>query len=119
MADFINAVENFLPNYLFAKSTPVAVREQLQREFLANDVEFAITSLEPLYKMDLQSIAKQVRVPVRAINSDSTPTNADSIRKCIKDFAYLTISGTGHYPMLEKPGEFNRALAEILHKTGI
>ena len=116
--DFKYAVQNFLPNYLFAKTTPVAIREQLEKEFLANDVEFAIASLEPLYKMDLQSIAQQVQVPVRAINSDYTATKPDSIRKYITDFAYLTISGTGHYPMLEKPDAFNRALAEILQEAG-
>ena len=112
-------MQNFLPNFLFAKTTPVAIREQLQKEFLANDVEFAIASLEPLYKMDLQNIAKQVRVPVRAINSDYTPTNADSIRKYISDFAYVTISGTGHYPMLEDPDAFNHALEDILQKAVI
>ena len=117
--DFKNAVQNFLPNFLFAKTTPVTIREQLQKEFLANDVEFAIASLEPLYKMDLQNIAKQVRVPVRAINSDYMPTNADSIRKYISDFAYVTISGTGHYPMLEDPDAFNHALEDILQKAVI
>ncbi len=116
--DFNNAVHNLLPKYLFAQSTPVAIREQLQREFLNNDAEFAVQSIEPLYKMDIQKIAKQVTLPVRAINSDFTPTDIASVRKYIKDFDYEVITGAGHYPMLEKPEEFNRLLHQILKKTG-
>ncbi|HLO79843.1 MAG TPA: alpha/beta hydrolase [Chitinophagaceae bacterium] len=115
--DFNDAVENLLPRFLFAKSTPVAVREQLQREFLQHDAAFAVKSLEPLYAMDIRSMAKLVHVPVRAINSDLTPTNIESIRKYLSDFSFVTISGSGHYPMLEKPDEFNFTLDRILRET--
>jgi pimeloyl-ACP methyl ester carboxylesterase len=115
--DFKDAVENLLPKFLFAPSTPAAVREQLQKEFLQYDAAQAIKYLEPLYTMDIRNIAGQVRVPVRAINSDLTPTNIDSIRKYISDFVFVTISGCGHYPMLENPNEFNLLLDGILHEN--
>jgi pimeloyl-ACP methyl ester carboxylesterase len=117
--DFKYAVENLLPKFLFAESTPIEIREQLESEFLKNDAEFAVESIEPLYKMDIRQISKQVQVPVRAINSNYTPTDVDSIRKYIKDFEYIIISGSGHYPMLEKPNEFNLSLDEILQKISI
>ena len=117
--DFKYAVENILPKFLFAESTPTEIREQLKSEFLKNDAEFAIESLEPLYKMDIRHSSKQVQVPVRALNSNYTPTNVDSIRKYIKDFEYKNISGSGHYPMLEKPDEFNISLNEILQKVSL
>lgn len=111
--DFKFAVENILPEYLFVNTTPPLIRQQLQKEFLNNTSELAINALEPLYKMDIQSIAKNIKIPVRAINSDATPTNIDNNRKYLKDYNSMTIIGTGHYPMLEKPIVFN----ELMEKT--
>lgn len=113
-SDFKNAVENILPQYLFAEKTPAAVKERLQSEFLQNEPEMAISLLMPLYKTDFRDIAKQVQTPVRAINSDNSPTHLENNRKYVKDYDYVTITETGHYPMLEKPEEFNRILDKVI-----
>ena len=115
--DFRSAVENILPNYLFSGATPPAVQRRIREEFLQYDPEFAINSLEPLYRMDIRRIAGRVNRPVRAINSDFTPTNLENNLTYFRDYQYVNIRGTGHYPMLEKPDEFNRALEQLL--TGL
>ncbi|REC62813.1 alpha/beta hydrolase [Chryseobacterium pennae] len=114
--DFKYAVENFLPQYLFAEKTPAAVKERLQKEFLQNEPEMVINLLKPLYKTDFTTIAEQVQIPVIAINSDASPTNIDANRKYLKDYNYVTMTEVGHYPMLEKPEEFNTILDGILKK---
>ncbi|WP_250253831.1 alpha/beta hydrolase [Chryseobacterium sp. Marseille-Q3244] len=115
-SDFKYAVENILPQYLFAEQTPPAVKERLQQEFLQNEPEKAINVLKPLYTTDFRNIAKQVQVPVIAINSDASPTHLENNRKYLKNYNYVTITGVGHYPMLEKPGEFNMILDEVIKK---
>ncbi|KFF08713.1 alpha/beta fold hydrolase [Chryseobacterium luteum] len=112
--DFKNAVENILPQYLFAEKTPSDVRQTLQNEFLRNTSEKAVELLRPLYKTDFREAASNVQVPVRAINSDNSPTHIENNRKYLKDYDYVEIAGTGHYPMLENPEEFNRILNDIL-----
>ena len=112
--DFKSAVENILPQYLFTKTTPVHIREQLQNEFLKYDGDMAAKLIKPLYTTDIREIARFVKVPVRSINSDATSTNSENIRKYIKDFDFVSIHGSGHYPMIEQPEEFNRALDELL-----
>ena len=113
-SDFKSAVENMLPQYLFAERTPADVKKIIQDEFLQNSPDAAINALKPLYEMDLQSMAKLVQIPVRAINSDAQPlTSLENNRKYFKDYNYRTITETGHYPMLEKPDKFN----ELLNKT--
>jgi pimeloyl-ACP methyl ester carboxylesterase len=112
--DFKSSVENILPQYLFAKDTPTAVKEQLKNDFLKFDGKTAVKLLEPLYLMDVKKVAGMVKIPVKAINSDNNPTNHDSLTKIFKDFDYISIQGTGHYPMLEKPIEFNKALEELI-----
>lgn len=112
--DFKNAVENILPQHLFAEKTPVDVRKEIQSEFLQNDPETAINLLIPLYQTDFRTIAKQIDIPVRAINSDASPTHLENNRKYLKDYDYVTITETGHYPMLEKPEEFNMILEKVI-----
>lgn len=115
-SDFKNAVENILPQYLFAEQTPPAVKERIQQEFLQNESEKAINALKPLYETDFKNIAAQVQIPVIAINSDASPTNLEGNRKYLKDYNYVTITGVGHYPMLEKPEEFTLILDGVLKK---
>lgn len=114
--DFKSAVENILPQHLFVETTPPSIKQQVQNEFLENNSDLAINALEPLYKMDVQSIAKKIKIPIRAINSDSTPTNIENNRKYLKDFNAMTIIGTGHYPMLENPTIFNNLLLKTLEE---
>ncbi len=114
--DFKSAVENILPQYLFAKTTPSDVMQRLIQEFLTSDGERAILLLEPLFKMDIVRIAQEVKVPVRAIDSDYTPTDIVNNRKHLKDYDSVSIVGTGHYPMLEQPGEFNRIMDKVLEE---
>lgn len=112
--DFKNAVEKILPQYLFVEQTPDSVRERLQSDFLGNEATFAINSIAGLYEMDVRSIAKEVDVPVRAINSDYSPVSLENNRKYFKDYDYSDIGGTGHYPMLENPQKFNDALQRAI-----
>ena len=117
--DFKDAVENMLPQYLFAETTHRSIQQRLQKEFLKNDPELAVNVLAPLYKMDIREIAKRVKVPVRSINSDFTPTNRGNNLKYFKDYDYVNMKGTGHYPMLEKPDEFNMTLESVLIELSI
>jgi sigma-B regulation protein RsbQ len=113
-ADFAAAVNDVLPQYLFAPGTPPAVRARLSAEFLAHGVEHAIRVIDPLYQLDVRAAARRVTVPVRAINSDVSPTLRDVNRTYFADYDVVEIAGTGHYPMLERPEELNRLLAGVL-----
>lgn len=114
--DFKYTVENVLPQFLFAEGTPRAIKERVQHEFLQHEPELAINALWPLYKTDFKIFAKQIQVPVIAINSDVSPTDLEANRKYLKKYDYVTIEGVGHYPMLEKPDEFNAVLDNVLKR---
>lgn len=112
--DYKNAIENILPDYLFSETTPAEVRKRLQQQFLKHTADQAIYLLKPLYEMDIRAVARRAKVPVRAINSDRFPTYAEVNRKYLSDFDFVTISGAGHYPMIENPREFNRLMQQVL-----
>jgi pimeloyl-ACP methyl ester carboxylesterase len=58
--------------------------------------------------------ARRLTVPLRAINGDLFPTNVPGVRKHVPDFEVIVMKHMGHYPMLERPDEFNRAIATVV-----
>jgi pimeloyl-ACP methyl ester carboxylesterase len=117
--DFRDAVENLLPKFLFTDTTPLAIKERLQREFLQYDPKLAVQMIETLYKMDIRAIATNVHVPIRSINCDYSPTNRENNEKYFLDYDFVEIERSGHYPMLERPDIFNVFLQEILDELAV
>ena len=59
----------------------------------------------------------KVSLPVHVITSDYAPVNKPVLEKyCKAGFKEKIIRGTGHYPMIEKPGEFNQLLTETFNE---
>ena len=58
--------------------------------------------------------ARRLAAPLRAINGDLYPTDVPANRKLKPDFEAVIMKHMGHYPMLERPDEFNRRVAEIV-----
>ncbi len=51
------------------------------------------------------------------INVDNTPTNEELLKKyAASGYDILMIKGTCHFPMIEKPNEFNLLLQDIIIK---
>jgi pimeloyl-ACP methyl ester carboxylesterase len=55
-----------------------------------------------------------VRVPIRCINAASMPTRVETNRRYAPDFDAVIMQQVGHFPMLERPEEFNRLLAQAV-----
>ncbi len=113
-ADYPAVIASFLSRFLFSAQTPPAVVERLTREFLTVTGEVAVTLLEPLYRYDVRTAARAVRVPVRGIGTDLNPSNVEGNRMYFADYAFVEMAGYGHYPMLEAPDAFNAALRSQL-----
>jgi pimeloyl-ACP methyl ester carboxylesterase len=60
---------------------------------------------------DYAASARKLQVPLRAINGDLFPTDIQAARKVKPDFDAIVMKHMGHYPMLERPEEFNRLVA--------
>ena len=62
--------------------------------------------------------ARRLNVPIRAVNGDLFPTDVEAIRKVKPDFDAVVMKHMGHYPMIERPAEFNRLLAGVIAGLG-
>jgi pimeloyl-ACP methyl ester carboxylesterase len=84
----------------------------------AQDQKMALGLMRDLSSLDTKKLLKEAHTPVRGINSAGgyqffTPTDV-KINKKYADFNAVTIEEVGHYPMLEKPAEFNQKLRDVL-----
>lgn len=113
-ADYKGAMTAFLNQLLFSPSTPVAVKNRIISEITSRPSELGIAIFKGIIAYDSARALKEVKVPIRAINSDLNPTNLEVNRKYAPQFDVVVIKGTGHYPMLEDPARFNELLSEVL-----
>ena len=86
----------------------------------ATDRKAAIGLMKSLAELDLRAAFSAAKVPIRSINGPPQPplvppTNIETNRK-YADFDAVIMEGIGHYPMLEKPAEFNARLRDVLAK---
>jgi pimeloyl-ACP methyl ester carboxylesterase len=75
---------------------------------------FSSGGTKGLWLCDMASPARRLVVPLRAINGDLYPTDLAGVRRVKPDFEVLIMEHMGHYPMLERPEEFDQHVAEVV-----
>jgi pimeloyl-ACP methyl ester carboxylesterase len=66
-----------------------------------------------------RDMMQQLHHKLFLVNGDMYPTQLDTLQKYCKASAEVVyVKGTGHYPMIEKPAEFNAALEKVIHMIG-
>jgi pimeloyl-ACP methyl ester carboxylesterase len=115
--DFKGTVRAGFTGLLSEKSDP-ELRQWLSTKAQAQDQQMAIGLMRDLSSLDTKTMMQDAKVPIRCINSGGgyqffTPT-AVPINKKYADYDAVIIESVGHYPMLEKPVEFNEKLRDVL-----
>ncbi|WP_346761757.1 alpha/beta fold hydrolase [Agaribacillus aureus] len=111
--DFKNTAPVYADKMLFHPSTDEAVRNRVKKDFEHADPEIGFSALKELmnYSMLESAGLANLNYKLYLINSDFVPTNAGGLaRHCKSSFEVVDIHDTGHYPMIEKPEEFNKLL---------
>ena len=84
----------------------------------SRDPKAVLPLFQDFPRLDMPALFRGAKVPIRCVNSvPSTPLaqpTATEVNKKYADFDVVTIEGTGHFPMLEKPTEFNEKLRGVL-----
>jgi pimeloyl-ACP methyl ester carboxylesterase len=115
--NFAGTVEGMFGSMLSEKVDP-ELKKWLGDKAAAQDQKMAMGLMRDMLSLDTLTLFKEAKVPIRCINSAGgyqffRPTEPE-INKKYGDFAVVTIADVGHYPMLEKPAEFNKMLADVL-----
>lgn len=113
-ADYTGETTKYMSQYLFAASTPAAVRQRVLASATSAPKESAIAMLRSAMQYDPVPALHEIKAPIRAINGDKFPTNVEGNRKHAPRFEVVIMKGVAHYPMLEDPARFNELLAGVL-----
>jgi len=112
-SDFSGGLKQMLHALFHSDADPALVAET-ERRMARTSPEAAYATLLSLAGYDTGPPARRLNVPVRAINGDLFPTDVEAVRRVKADFDAVILTHMGHYPMLERPEEFNRNLGLII-----
>lgn len=99
---------------LFHPDADPALLADAERRMSRTSAESAYSMFVSTAGYDQAEPARRLTVPLRAINGDLYPTDIQAVRKVKADFDAVVMKHMGHYPMLERPGEFNRLVAAVV-----
>jgi pimeloyl-ACP methyl ester carboxylesterase len=101
---------------LFHPGTQEKLRAWVERRMCAMPPEVVVGMMAGFGGFDMSSAFRHAGVPIRVINGDLFPTRTELNRTVVADFDATIMRGCGHFPMLERPAEFNRILSETVAK---
>lgn len=115
--DFKNSAPAYADMMLFHPTTSKEVKDRVKNDFANSDSVIGYGTLMNLMQYaytDAQKL-EQLNYKLYLVNSDATPTNEIGLNNhCKSGFQVEAIAATGHYPMIEKPTEFNLILEKVL-----
>lgn len=99
---------------LFHPDADPALVQATEQRMLKTPQTVAAGIMNAQLGYDVNASARRLAVPLRAINGDLFPTDIDAARRVKPDFDAIVMKHMGHYPMLERPEEFNRNVEAVV-----
>ncbi len=115
--DFKNSAPAYADMMLFHPTTSKEVKDRVKTDFANSDsvIGYKTIMTQMQYASTDAQRLEQLNYKLYLINSDGFPTNETGLKShCKNSFQVEMISATGHYPMIEKPTEFNLILEKVL-----
>jgi pimeloyl-ACP methyl ester carboxylesterase len=109
--DFGAAMHEFVGG-LFEPTADPALAAAIAADMAAAPPEVAVPALEGLFAYDLPAGVSELGVPIRAINAARMPTDLEANRRFAPQFEVVLMQGVGHFPMRERPEEFDHLLEQ-------
>ncbi len=95
---------------MFEKGADPSFVQKVAYDMSREPPQIAIASMQSLLTRDFSTLLPDIHVPVLAINSDLSPTDAARIGKYLPGFKADVLDHTGHFLMMEVPQRFNPVL---------
>ena len=116
--NYRETVMSYARQFLFLPSSDSLVVKLVLQAFQNSDSVIAVQALDGLmqYAQKEPTQLTKLNQKLYLINSDATPTYIQGLDSAKASYEILDIHATGHYPMVEKPGEFNDLLDAALSK---
>jgi len=114
-SDYAASLRQMVRQLFHTDADPVVLADA-ERRMAGTSPEAAYSIFLSLIGYDTSEAARRLDVPLRAINGDLHPTDVEGVRKVKPDFEVVLMKHMGHYPMLERPEEFDLQVAETIRR---
>ena len=111
--DYAGSVKT-MTRALFHQDADPRIIADAERRMAKTSPDAAYGMFLSLAGYDTAGSARRLTVPLRAINGDLYPTDVPGVRKIKPEFEAIIMKHMGHYPMLERPDEFNKHVAAVI-----
>lgn len=120
-ADYPTNVRLTSESFMFSPESPAEPKERVLSQYAAQDPAIAIPVVADVFGADGLSEARllaNVNVPFAVVSSTYAPMQEAGIIDNYTGpfFKVYPIDGCGHFPMVERPAEFNRLLEMALRE---
>jgi len=99
---------------LFSKTTSTAIQKRVLNDVTHADTTIATASMEQGNSFDELAKLHQAKMKLYLINSDVHPADTTGLIRNKIPYQLFYIHGTGHFPMIEDPGDFNLLLERVI-----
>jgi pimeloyl-ACP methyl ester carboxylesterase len=99
---------------LFYSTTTAAVKKRVLNDVAHVDTVIAAACMEPNDDFNEVPKLKAAKTKLYLINSDVEPTDTTHLATNKIPYKLLYIHATGHFPMIEKPQQFNMLLDNVI-----
>lgn len=111
--DYAGAVRQMV-KMLFHPDADPAIMAEAERRMQKTPPAAAHAMFMGFAGYDMAAATRRLTVPLRAINGDLYPTDVEGVREIKADFEVIVMKHMGHYPMLERPEEFDTHIAALV-----
>lgn len=117
--DYDGTIDQFLSQALFGPYQDTEAYERVKRDYHDVNPETAMVIFEGLFPYYEQVKFKitELKFPLRIIMSDYSPYNEEGLKRYAPNgYSIRVVKQSGHFPMVEQPEQFNRALHEMINE---
>lgn len=115
--DFRGYAPQYAEQMLFHPETPEAAATRIKSDFANTDPVVGYASIMDYIIVSGQSAPKLEKLDYKLhiLNCEGVPIHIAGLQnRCKSGVEVKSITGSGHYPMIEKPAEFNAVLGELI-----
>ncbi|MBA4378818.1 MAG: alpha/beta hydrolase [Gemmatimonas sp.] len=116
-ADFRTGSRGFVAG-MFAADTDPGLREWILTDMSSAPPAVALSAMEEMMMQyvtgEAAAVFDAIRIPVMTINGELWPVNVEANRRHMVAYDAVILKGADHFLMMDRPEEFNRALAQMI-----
>jgi len=120
VSNFSAFADDYAGKFLFIPNSDSSVKAKVKNDFVHSDSLVAISTITEVFNYDsLEKVnLEKLNYKLFLVScADLWPVNIAGLEKhCKSSYEIYEIRGSGHYPMNEKPDEFNRLLDHIIQR---